>query len=477
MKLWQKIFISPLLLVILAVDVTAVLLLTNNHRLTVERERERSASEHAYITASLKDYVLYTRLRDNRILLNEEETLAAVRSALQTGGKNRKNGMSLYNGTVQAVSTSICSQALEQQLLQKVEGEGRVSAILEEGGTYFILTASEIQLEGRQYGLVVATDITEVYDLRSSQIGYVQWMSIGCALIVACILLIMVFWLLAPLARINHGMRRIARGNYRERLAVRGSGELAELAKTLNSMADAVEKNVEGLERVAEDRKTFIGNLAHEMKTPLTSILGFADILRIKRVVTDKERRDYASVIVEEAKRLRALSGKLMELITVGGAELDLQQVPLREMLQEAAVSLHPLLTEREIHLSCAAPDVRIHADRELFKSLIYNLVDNAAKASAPGQTVEIVSGYRSGLLYIDVRDRGIGIPEKELKRVMQPFYMVDKVRTRKSGGAGLGLALCVNIARLHHAALSIQSKVGKGTCVTILFDEEAELS
>ena len=119
MKLWQKIFISTLLLVILAVDVTAVLLLTNNHRLTVERERERSASEHAYITASLKDYVLYTRLRDNRILLNEEETLAAVRSALQTGGKNRKNGMSLYNGTVQAVSPSTfwrscCSSAWEQ---------------------------------------------------------------------------------------------------------------------------------------------------------------------------------------------------------------------------------------------------------------------------------------------------------------------------------------------------------------------------
>ena len=112
MKLWQKIFISTLLLVILAVDVTAVLLLTNNHRLAVERERERSASEHAYITASLKDYVLYTRLRDNRILLNEEETLAAVRSALQTGGKNRKNGMSLYNGTVQAVSTSICTVPL-----------------------------------------------------------------------------------------------------------------------------------------------------------------------------------------------------------------------------------------------------------------------------------------------------------------------------------------------------------------------------
>ena len=294
---------------------------------------------------------------------------------------------------------------------------------------------------------------------------------------VACILLILVFWLLIPLSRIRYGMRRIARGNYRERLSVRGSGEMAELAEAMNLMADAVEKNVEGLERVAEERKTFIDNLAHEMKTPLTSILGFADILRIKRVVTDKERQEYASVIVEEAKRLRALSGKLMELITIGGAKLDLQETPLREMLQEAAVSLQPLLQERDIHLSCAAPDIQIQADRELFKSLLYNLVDNAVKASAAGQTVEIVSGYRDGLLYIDVRDRGTGIPEKELKRVLQPFYMVDKVRTRKSGGAGLGLALCLNIARLHHATLTIQSKLGEGTCVSILFGEEAELS
>ena len=477
MKLWQKIFISTLLLVILAVDVTAVLLLTNNHRLMVRREQERAASEYAYLSASLKDYVLYTRLQYNRILLSEEETADAVKTALQNSGKNRKSGISLYYGEQQMATTSLCPQEIEHRLLDQIQGEERLSAILENDSCYYVLTASEIQLEGRLYRLVAATDITEVFDLRSSQIRYVQWMSIVCALTVACILLILVFWLLSPLDKINHSMRRIARGNYRERLPAKGSGELAELSRTMNIMADAVEKNVEGLERVADERKTFIDNLAHEMKTPLTSILGFADILRIKRVVTDKERQDYASVIVEEAKRLRALSGKLMELITVGGAQLDLQSVSLREILQETAVSLHPLLTERDVHLNCAAPNVYISADRELFKSLLYNLVDNAAKASAPGQTVEIISGYRNRLLYIDVRDRGIGIPEKELKRVMQPFYMVDKVRTRKSGGAGLGLALCVNIARLHHATLSIQSKVGKGTCVSILFDEEAELS
>lgn len=145
MKLWQKIFISTLLLVILAVDVTAVLLLTNNHRLMVRREQERAASEYAYLSASLKDYVLYTRLQYNRILLSEEETADAVKTALQNSGKNRKSGISLYYGEQQMATTSLCPQEIEHRLLDQIQGEERVSAILENDSCYYVLTASEIQ--------------------------------------------------------------------------------------------------------------------------------------------------------------------------------------------------------------------------------------------------------------------------------------------------------------------------------------------
>ena len=241
----------------------------------------------------------------------------------------------------------------------------------------------------------------------------------------------------------------------------------------MNMMADAVEKNVADLERVAEERKTFIANLAHEMKTPLTSIMGFADILRVKRVVPDEERREYANVIVEETKHLRSLSGKLMELISVGGTQPEYQETSLRELLQEVGVSLQPVLAGRGVTLTWSAPEAMISVDRELFKSLLYNLVDNGAKASQPGQAVTIEAGYREDRLYISVTDRGIGIPPNELKRITEPFYMVDKARTRKAGGAGLGLALCQEIAKLHHATLTIESTLGEGTCVTVIMEEE----
>ncbi len=471
MKLWQRIFISTLLLVILAMDVTAVLLLSNNHRLMIEREEQRVLSEHAYIASTLADSVLYTRIKQNRVLLGEEETLKAVESL--AGNNLQGISISLYQNGERVVSSSPCSVDAERPLFASLSGENRVLQIIQDGETVRMLTASELKLEGRSYVLVTSADVTEIYTLRSEQITYVKNMSILCALAVAGVLLVMVWLLLWPLHRINTNMRRIARGNYSKRLAVRGGGEVAELARTMNTMADAVEKNVSDLEQVAEERKTFIANLAHEMKTPLTSIMGFADILRVKRVVSDGERQEYANVIVEETKRLRALSGKLMELISVGGMQPDCREVSLRELLQEVHFALQPVLAGREISLLWSAPDVSIQADSELFKSLLYNLIDNGSKASRPGQTVIIESGYREGRLFLSVIDHGMGIPPKELKRITEPFYMVDKARTRKAGGAGLGLALCVEIARLHHAVLSIDSALGQGTCVTILFDEE----
>lgn len=471
MKLWQRIFISTLLLVILAMDVTAILLLSNNHRLMIEREEQRVLSEHAYISSTLADSVLYTRIKQNRILLSEEETLKAVESLAASNLQGIS--MSLYQNGERVVSSSPCSIEIEKPLFDLLSDENRVLRIIQDGDEVRMLTASQLNMEGRGYVLVTSADITKIYTLRSEQITYVKNMSIICALVVAGILLVMVWLLLWPLHRINTNMRRIARGNYSKRLAVRGGGEVAELARTMNTMADAVEKNVSDLERVAEERKTFIANLAHEMKTPLTSIMGFADILRVKRVVSDGERQEYANVIVEETKRLRSLSGKLMELISVGGMQPDYREVSLRELLQEVQLALQPVLEGRGISLYCSAPDTTILADRELFKSLLYNLVDNGSKASQPGQAVVIDSGYRERRLFISVIDHGMGIPPKELRRITEPFYMVDKARTRKAGGAGLGLALCVEIAKLHHASLSIESALGEGTSVTILFEEE----
>ena len=175
--------------------------------------------------------------------------------------------------------------------------------IIEQGGRQNVLAASTILLEGWYYQIVTVSDITQVFQMEKEQIQYVQWLSVACAAMIAGILLLVVWTLLRPLRKINEGTWEIAQGNYQKRLRVRGYNELSELADNMNRMAEAVEQNVHQLEQVAEDRKTFIANLAHEMKTPLTSILGFADILRVKRMVSNEERQDYANVIVQETRR------------------------------------------------------------------------------------------------------------------------------------------------------------------------------
>lgn len=472
MKLWQKIFIGTLILVMAAVEGTALLLLRQSQNLLFEQEKERAASEHAYMLSALENTIALTRLKRQQILLDEAETEAVAAMVIREGAEGR-TGASLYFGGSRVLSTETAAEEEEAAVVQALDSVDPCIQFQEKGDTGRLLVASVLMLEQRDYVLVTSTDASRLIVLRREQLRYARTLSLAFSVVCAVVLLVMVWWLMRPLQRVNRAMGRIARGDYRMRLPVRGGSEMAQLARSTNLMAASIQKNVESLERVAEDQKIFIANLAHEMKTPLTSILGFADILRIKKRVSEEERQDFAGVIVEETKRLRSLSGKLMELIAVGNTRADFRPVSLRELVNEAEVTLIPVLAARQVGLRCEAEDAIIDVDRELFKSLLYNLADNAAKASQPGQAVEIRTERRDGKLVLLVIDEGAGIPAAELSRVTQPFYMVDKARSRKAGGAGLGLALCAEIARLHGITLAIESQVGKGTRIMLTWEKE----
>ena len=241
----------------------------------------------------------------------------------------------------------------------------------------------------------------------------------------------------------------------------------------MNIMADSIQRNAARLEKIAEDRQTFIANLAHEMKTPLTSILGFGDLLRIKKNVTDDERMEYAGVIVEETKRLRSLSGKLMELVALGGTETEMKPVALREIFRDLETAFSPQLSKNGLTLYTSCEEITVNADEELLKSLLSNLIENAVKASSEGKRIALNARHSDeGRCLISVTDEGIGMSQEAIEKVFQPFYMVDKSRSRKAGGAGLGLALCEKIASVHGAELSVTSEIGKGTTVSLLMKE-----
>ena len=251
----------------------------------------------------------------------------------------------------------------------------------------------------------------------------------------------------------------------------RGSAELRTLARSINNMSASIDEREQKLREIADSRKRFADSMAHEMKTPLTSILGFADILRIKSAVSDSQRRDYATTIVEEAKRLRGLSAKLLQLASTDSTQLDLTDVPAGQLFADIAHTMAPILERRGIRLELLHKDAVLRVDRELFLSLLYNLIDNAAKASPEGGTVWLVQSALDGHIVLSVIDQGIGMKPDTVRRATEAFYMEDKARSRKAGGAGLGLALCDDICRRHGARLEIRSVYHKGTTILIHMD------
>lgn len=165
---------------------------------------------------------------------------------------------------------------------------------------------------------------------------------------------------------------------------------------------------------------------------------------------------------------MRTLSGKLMELITVGEAKLEWQQEDMAKLFAEIGTSLKVVADKHNISLYCESEEGMLWVDRELFKSLLYNLVDNAMKASQEGGLIQVLGQFEEELFCIQVIDEGIGIPKEEIDKITQAFYMVDKVRGRANGGAGLGLALCAEIVSTHRGVMRFESQLGEGTCVFI---------
>ena len=170
----------------------------------------------------------------------------------------------------------------------------------------------------------------------------------------------------------------------------------------------------------------------------------------------------------ELTDKVRGLSGKLMELITVGEAKLEWQQEDMAKLFAEIGTSLKVVADKHNISLYCESEEGMLWVDRELFKSLLYNLVDNAMKASQEGGLIQVLGQFEEELFCIQVIDEGIGIPKEEIDKITQAFYMVDKVRGRANGGAGLGLALCAEIVSTHRGVMRFESQLGEGTCVFI---------
>ena len=253
--------------------------------------------------------------------------------------------------------------------------------------------------------------------------------------------------------------------------------ELRPLLFRLDQQNRQIKKQMEDLKNAESARKEFTANVSHELKTPLMSISGYAELMMNGMVPPDKIQ-DFSGRIFHESERLSNLVADIIQLSRMDekSSDMPFEAVDLYELSEDIVNHLQNAAMKKKISLSLDGETVAIRGVRHVLYEMFYNLADNAVRYTDDGGTVKISVGKQEGQPFYTVEDNGIGIPANEQNRIFERFYRVDKSHSRQTGGTGLGLSIVKHGAVLHHAKINLESEPGKGTTITILF-ENAEKS
>ena len=461
MKLFWKLFCSMVSITVLACALVGFWLIDGQFRTSLDQEVESLYAENDMLRYAL------SREMEGKVLNSPEElSRLADGLSLTTGGRTAAFRLSDGDGTALYDKGGLFF--LKAGPLISGLGPDQRGWRLEQGaGRSLLHGASAITLLGETVYLENCRDVTALFFQRSAQ--YRSFFCVMLALIagVAALSLLVSHLILRPLARVSAAARKMADGELGQRVAVTSDDELGALSADFNAMAQRIEEQMEALTDAARREKEFTGSFAHEIKTPLTSIIGYADLL-LSRPATQSQVRESAGYIFREGRRLEALSGKLMELIVLDRRDFPLRSVPMGAFLERTVNALRPAMERAGIRLTVDAEAVPALIEPDLMETVCLNLLDNARKATPSGGSIVLTGRAKGGGYLIQVTDTGKGIPADELSRITEPFYMVDKSRSRAQGGAGLGLALCRRIVELHGGTLEFESVLGQGTTVRI---------
>lgn len=266
--------------------------------------------------------------------------------------------------------------------------------------------------------------------------------------------------------RINETTKKITSSNLSNRIEMpNGKDEISRLTGTLNSMIDRLEKSF-------TQAKQFSQDAAHEIRTPLTIIRGEIEEL-IENESGNNKTISTLENILEEVQYLSSISERLLLIhnMDTNNIKYHFEKIQLSELMKEIYQDVLVLSLEKNIKVDMvAAENITIYGNKELISRLLWNISDNAIKYNNPNGSVSINLYQVNSQIIIQVKDSGIGIPDKDITKIFDRFYRVDKSRSRQLGGSGLGLSICKWIAELHNGQISVESKEQIGSVFTIKF-------
>jgi two-component system sensor histidine kinase ArlS len=347
---------------------------------------------------------------------------------------------------------------------KKVSHDGLVLEEDWEHGTY-IATVSPIMINNKVHGYVYMFQTTQkLKDLISGMNRHFLLAGILSLIVMFIIIIFLTRAVTHPLIEMSAATKRMSKGDFSVTLPKLGKDELGELGESIKVLGS-------DLELLKNERNEFLASISHELRTPLTYIKGYADIAKRPETLED-DRNQYLAIIHEEAVKLSKLVKELFNLAQMdeNTFTIEKENVHLQTFMDRIKEKISPALKENQMDLLCSCPD-DLYADIDpvRFEQVILNLLDNARKYSEPNTNIYVDILKVNSKVHIKVRDEGKGIPEKDLPRIFERFYRVDKSRTRALGGTGLGLSIVKQLVEAHKGTITVTSVTNKGTTFEIV--------
>lgn len=455
MKFRYKITLYMVSLLALFYGIGGTLLISRSFHSALEREKESARNSYQMILDTLQ-------VVNQMDSWSSESTVSDILGQLSRQNHSAWDALRLMSDTTILYRNGSMVPFFQDKSRELEPGHCLISHFSDEAQNQYLQISGYVQVGKEQLILDMAYDITSIYETRNIQqeIYYRVYM----ILLVLCLLVVYTisYILTRPLSSLSKVTRRIASGNLSYRSMVKSNDEIGALSEDFNTMAEQVECSMKDMQKAMEQQERFMGSFAHELKTPMTSIIGYADLIR-RQTLSSEEEAEAANYIYTEGKRLERLSLKMLDIFSIEKKELLFSSVSPAYLIEELVEYLQPIYAKEGIQFNCNCETGYCMMEPDLIRSLLLNLVDNSRKAIQNQGEIRISCRMIPEGCQIVVADNGIGIPPEALEHLTEAFYRVDKARSRKLGGAGLGLTLCAKIIDIHHGTIQFKSNVPQG--------------
>lgn len=472
MKFWKKIFISSVILCIVIFNSASVILIESMHNEDLDNEIFSAMNEYENIISSI--YFNFDNSNKFNTYNNSNYTTkksltewlsVAIKSSINPDNINFLNIeiFDKYNNFITSVFNNRFNVNSRTEVINSnVDDKKFIIRNIKNKKILFI--SKSVNLSKYEFKLVLSKNITSLYTQRINSYKLFITVDIIFSTLLAICMYYISRQLTKPIETLSDTSISIANGDYSKRIDKISNDEFGVLANNFNTMVESLQNNIDKLDAMNSDKQKFIDNLNHEIKTPITSIIGYSELLLNANIDEDVKLK-CLQYIHSESKRLASLNSSLLRLTLLKQDELDFENIQLNDLIMFVSNSLDVRLKEKSIDLQIDVSNYIFVSDWDLMSILIINILENAIKASHFKGIIKI---KLNDLDQLQITDFGEGVPASDLDKIKQPFYMVDKSRDRKKNGLGLGLSICNQICDRLNITFNIDSKLKFGTTVTI---------